>query len=96
MKVSDLMTTEVVTTTPTASLKEVARALVEHGITGMPVCDEAGEVVGVISEGDILHMDIPESDAKWLLPKGAITAEEKDVLMELIRVRRKEDRYWGL
>jgi translation initiation factor 5B len=49
-----------------------------------------------ISEGDILHMDIPESDAKWLLQKGDISPGEKDVLMELIRVRRKEDRYWGL
>jgi translation initiation factor 5B len=49
-----------------------------------------------ISEGDILHMDIPESDAKWLLAKGDIDPGEKDVLMELIRVRRKEDRYWGL
>ncbi|HUR25683.1 MAG TPA: translation initiation factor IF-2 [Candidatus Thermoplasmatota archaeon] len=49
-----------------------------------------------IAEGDILHMDIPESDAKWLLAKGDISPEEKDVLMELIRVRRKEDRYWGL
>jgi translation initiation factor 5B len=49
-----------------------------------------------ISEGDILHMDIPESDAKWLLQKGDISPEEKDTLMELIRVRRKEDRYWGL
>ncbi len=49
-----------------------------------------------IAEGDILHMDIPESDAKWLLAKGDIDPQEKDVLMELIRVRRKEDRYWGL
>lgn len=49
-----------------------------------------------IEEGDILHMDIPESDAKWLLQKGDISPQEKDVLMELIRVRRKEDRYWGL
>jgi translation initiation factor 5B len=49
-----------------------------------------------IAEGDVLHMDIPESDAKWLLQKGDIGPEEKDVLMELIRVRRKEDRYWGL
>lgn len=49
-----------------------------------------------IAEGDILHMDIPESDAKWLLQKGDISPQEKDVLMELIRVRRKEDRYWGL
>jgi hypothetical protein len=41
-------------------------------------------------------MEIPESDAKWLLSEGNISAEEKDVLMELIRVKRKEDRYWGL
>jgi translation initiation factor 5B len=49
-----------------------------------------------ISEGDILHMEIPESDAKWLLSEGKISPEEKDTLMELIRVKRKEDRYWGL
>ncbi len=49
-----------------------------------------------ISEGDLLHMDIPESDAKWLLSAGRISPEEKDTLMELIRVKRKEDRYWGL
>ena len=49
-----------------------------------------------IAEGDILHMDIPETDAKWLLSEGKISPEEKDTLMELIRVRRKEDRYWGL
>lgn len=49
-----------------------------------------------IEERDILHMDIPETDAKWLLQKGDITPQEKDVLMELIRVKRKEDRYWGL
>ena len=35
-------------------------------------------------------------NGQWLLAKGDISAEEKDVLMELIRVRRKEDRYWGL
>lgn len=49
-----------------------------------------------ITEGDVLHMDIPEEDAKWLLAKGNISLEEKDTLMELIRVKRKEDRYWGL
>lgn len=49
-----------------------------------------------ISERDILHMDIPETDAKWLLSEGQISPEEKDTLMELIRVKRKEDRYWGL
>jgi CBS domain-containing protein len=72
MKVSELMTTEVVTTTPTASLKDVARKLVEHDITGMPVCDDAGNVVGVISEGDILYKERGPSERRsgplgWLV-----------------------------
>ena len=42
-----------------------------------------------VHEGDILYMDIPESDAKWLLPKGTISPEEKDVLVECRTARRK-------
>ena len=49
-----------------------------------------------IHEGDIFHMDIPEGDAKWLLTEGKISPEEKDVLLELLRVRRKEDKFWGM
>ncbi|MHB8633579.1 MAG: translation initiation factor IF-2 [Thermoplasmatota archaeon] len=49
-----------------------------------------------IHEEDILYLDIPEGDVKWLLTEGNISAEEKDSLMELVRVRRKEDRYWGM
>lgn len=55
MNVSELMKTDVVTATPEQSLKDVAHVLVEHGISGMPVCEEEWRVVGVISEGDILY-----------------------------------------
>jgi CBS domain-containing protein len=57
MKVSELMKTDVVTAAPEASLKDVAKTLVEHGISGMPVCDTEGHVLGVISEGDILYKE---------------------------------------
>lgn len=57
MRVHDLMKTDVQTVGPDASLKDVAARLVEHGISGMPVCDEDGFVLGVISEGDILHKE---------------------------------------
>ena len=57
MKISDLMTTDVVTTTPDASLRDVAQALLERGISGMPVCDDSGAVLGVVSEGDILFKE---------------------------------------
>lgn len=57
MHVSELMTTDVVTTTPATSLRDAARTLVAHGISGMPVCTESGALVGVISEGDILYKE---------------------------------------
>ena len=56
MRVQDLMTNDVRTISPDASLKDAARLLVEHGISGMPVC--AGKwIVGVISEGDVLYKE---------------------------------------
>ena len=56
MRTKDVMRTEVVTVTPETSLKEVAALLVEHGISGMPVCESDGAVVGVVSEADILRL----------------------------------------
>ena len=57
MKIAELMTREVVSVGPEASLKEVAQLLVEHRISGLPVCDEAGRIVGVVSEADILQRE---------------------------------------
>lgn len=54
MKVCDLMTSDVVTLTPTTSLREAASLLVERGISGVPVVDASGAVVGVLSEADIV------------------------------------------
>jgi len=54
MKVQDLMTKDVLSVTPEASLKDVAAALVEQRISGMPVCDLDGRVLGVVSEADIV------------------------------------------
>lgn len=57
MKVKDIMSTEVVTVGPETSLKAVARLLVEHGISGVPVVDGDGAVLGVVSEGDLLFKE---------------------------------------
>ncbi len=57
MKVRDLMTTEPVTTTPDAPLKEAARMMVEHGVSGLPVLDESGGLVGMVTEGDFLRQE---------------------------------------
>jgi CBS domain-containing protein len=56
MKVRDLMTTDPVTTTPDAPLKEAARLMVRHKVSGLPVVDD-GKVVGIVTEGDFLRQE---------------------------------------
>jgi CBS domain-containing protein len=49
------MTTNVITTVPDASVQAVALLLSERGISGVPVVDAGGRVIGIVSEGDLLH-----------------------------------------
>jgi CBS domain-containing protein len=71
MNVRDVMTSHVATVLPTTSLKEVATILAERGISGLPVVDEAGGVVGVVSEGDILFKERGPREPKRALPRLA-------------------------
>ena len=55
MKAGDVMTTGAATVKPSASLAEAARLMTEHRISGLPVVDEGGKLVGIVSEGDFLR-----------------------------------------
>jgi CBS domain-containing protein len=64
MRVTDLMSTDVVTTTPDTPIRDVARTLVEQRISGMPVCLDSGALVGVVSETDILYKELGDIDVR--------------------------------
>jgi CBS-domain-containing membrane protein len=51
----DVMTKEVLTVNANATVREVAALLSERGISGVPVVDAAHRVIGIVSEGDLLH-----------------------------------------
>lgn len=57
LTVGDVMTTSVVTVKASTPLKAVAEVLIERGISGVPVVDDAGSVVGVVSEADFLFKE---------------------------------------
>ena len=57
MRVRELMTENVLTIGPEAPLKDVAKVLVANRISGLPVCNIEGSVIGVISEADILYKE---------------------------------------
>ena len=59
----DLMQSEVVTIGPETPLASVYRVLVAEGITGAPVVDDSGRVLGVISSADLLRAATDEQDS---------------------------------
>lgn len=54
MKAREIMSTPVVTVRPERALKDVAALMAEHRVSGVPVVDRSGAVVGVISESDFI------------------------------------------
>ena len=54
LQARDIMTKEVITTTPETSVTEVAAVLEKHRISGVPVVDAAARVVGVITQSDLV------------------------------------------
>ena len=55
MRAADVMTSDVIAVGEDASVQEVARLMAEHGISAVPVVDRERRVVGILSEGDLLH-----------------------------------------
>jgi CBS domain-containing protein len=55
MRVADIMTPAVVTVRPETSVREVARILLDRGISAVPVVDDAGRPLGIVSEGDLVR-----------------------------------------
>jgi len=57
MKAKDIMVTEVITIKQHATIEEIARVLIDNKISGVPVVDEAGHLMGMVTEGDLLHKE---------------------------------------
>jgi CBS domain-containing protein len=55
--VADLMQAEVVTLHPEMSAREAQRVLASHHISGAPVVDDAGGVLGVVSQADLARLE---------------------------------------
>ena len=82
MQLRDLMTTTVLCIGPDASLKEAARRMLEAGVSGMPVTDDDGALVGVITEADFVKTEAGRrrserrSLLRWLTHHHEIPVDE--------------------
>ncbi|MBV8089938.1 MAG: CBS domain-containing protein, partial [Alphaproteobacteria bacterium] len=55
MRAADVMTSEVITVNKKASVQDAAKLMAEHGISAVPVIDPNHRVIGMVSEGVLLH-----------------------------------------
>jgi CBS domain-containing protein len=60
MKARDVMTRNVVAVRADATIRDIARLLLEKHVSGVPVVDAAGAPVGMVSEGDLIAFIGPE------------------------------------
>lgn len=65
----DVMTTPVISVLPETTVHEIAKLLLKHGISAVPVLDPDGKLLGVVSEGDLLRRTETgtERRASWWL-----------------------------
>lgn len=92
MRARDIMTTNVATLAPGASVAEAARLLIQRHISGAPVVDENGALVGIVTEGDFLRRPEVVGDARpswWLQLLRTETEQARDYMQQ--HSRRVED-----
>lgn len=83
MLVKDIMTKTVITVSPGAPVGEIAQTMVSAGISGMPVVDGTGKVIGIISEGDLMRRTETETAPRrswWLKLLGSPTMSAEDYI----------------
>jgi CBS domain-containing protein len=81
MKARDIMSTKVVTVSPDTQVRDVAALMIEKNISGLPVVNESGSVVGIISEGDLLRrpeIGTEKHRRRWLLFFARVDEQARD------------------
>ena len=84
ISVAELMTREVVTASPATPVAELARLLLAHGIGGMPVVDEAGLLVGMVSGFDVISK--AGDTAGEVMSRGVVFVTEDAGVEDVVRL----------
>lgn len=89
-----LMAAQVSTASPETTLAEAARELAHIEISGLPVVDEAGQVVGIVTESDLLTALLQSASAETpvqiIMTRSIVTVDEfasADSVIRLLRAK---------
>jgi CBS domain-containing protein len=79
LPVSEVMTRELVTVRPTTGLAQAARTMLERKYGCLPVCDEDGKLVGIVTEADFVRF-------------AADVVHDLDLVAEAVRAQERPNR----
>ncbi len=83
MKARDVMTSPVITVPASASVKDVAKVLLQNHISAVPVVDDRGELVGIVSEGDLMRR--PETGTERHPRRWLVLFSEQQLATEYVK-----------
>ena len=91
MKVGEVMQKNVVAVKKGTPYREVARILVEKKVSGAPVIDEAGKIIGVVSEKDLFRAVYPSYKDFYESPESHLDFEELEAEAKTANDKKVED-----
>ena len=90
VQAKDVMTTRLMTIRPQTKIIEVIKLMVDHSVTGLPVVNDDMDLLGMVTEKDILEILLYEKNIKRLTASDLMTTEitsfsEDDDLIAILK-----------
>ena len=84
MIAKDIMTKKVITVMPLTTVKNLAKTLSGNNISGVPVVDQRGKVMGIVSEADVVAKS--GKQVKGIMSKNVVSVNEETEVEEIARL----------
>ena len=84
MVAKDIMTKKVITVMPLTTVKNLAKTLSGNNISGVPVVDQRGKVMGIVSEADVVAKS--GKQVKGIMSKNVVSVNEETEVEEIARL----------
>jgi CBS domain-containing protein len=84
MVAKDVMTRDIITVSPSTKIKDLAMILIKNQISGAPVADKDGNILGIVSEADIVAKR--GKDAKAIMSKKVVTVRQDTSVEEIAQL----------
>jgi CBS domain-containing protein len=84
MIAKDIMTKEIITVSPKMTVKKLALTLIKNQISGAPVAEKNGKIVGIVSEADIVAKK--GRDVKAIMSKNVLRVAEDTSVEEIAQL----------